>query len=344
MSEAVPAPPVLVEREGMLGHITLNRPAAINALTLEMTRSIAAALDRFEHDPQVRHVLLDGAGERGLCAGGDIIALHAAMRAGDRAFPRTFWQEEYRLDARIHRFPKPVVAIMDGLVMGGGVGLSAHASHRLATERLGFAMPEVGIGFAPDVCGPFLLSRAPGELGTHLALTGERIGCEDALLCGLADRVVALASLERLVEDLRRYDVDAAVAEAPAPAETSPSALAPARAWIDASYAAHTVEEILERLRGRPEPGARRAADAISGKSPTSLKVALRALRQARRLPTLEACLAQELRTSCAFLDDPDFMEGIRAAVIDKDRTPRWSPDRLEDVTPEAVDRYVAAT
>jgi enoyl-CoA hydratase len=338
------AAPVLVERAGALGHITLNRPAAINALTLEMTRSIAAALDRFEHDPDVRHVLLDGAGERGLCAGGDIIALHAAMRAGDRSFPRTFWQEEYRLNARIHGYPKPIVAIMDGLVMGGGVGLSAHTSHRLATERLGFAMPEVGIGFAPDVGGPFLLSRAPGELGTHLALTGERIGCEDALLCGLADRAVAVASLEQLVERLRTHEVDAAISATPIPPETPASVLAPARAWIDSAYDADTVEEILERLRARPEADARRAADVISAKSPTSLKVTLRALRQARRLPTLEACLDRELRTSCAFLDEPDFMEGIRAAVIDRDRNPRWSPDRLEDVSPEAVDRYVART
>jgi enoyl-CoA hydratase len=336
--------PVLAEREGALGHITLNRPAAINALTLEMTRLIVQALDGFERDPAVRHVLLDGAGERGFCAGGDIIALHAAMQAGDRESPRTFWQEEYELDARIHGFPKPVVAIMDGLVMGGGVGLSAHASHRLATERLGFAMPEVGIGFAPDVGGPYLLARAPGELGTHLALTGERIGCEDALLCGLADRIVAVAGVAELVGRLREDDVDSAIAATPAPAETPASVLAAARVWIDAAYSADTVEEILERLRARPEADAARAAELIATRSPTSLKVALRALREARRLPTLEACLEQELRASCAFLDAPDFMEGIRAAVIDKDRNPRWSPDRLEDVSSAAIDRYVART
>ncbi|MEP6811861.1 MAG: enoyl-CoA hydratase/isomerase family protein [Actinomycetota bacterium] len=338
------AAPVLVEREGALGHITLNRPDAINALTLEMTRAIDAALERFEHDPGILHVLLDGAGVRGFCAGGDIIALHSAMRDSNRAFPRTFWQEEYQLVARIHGYPKPVVAIMDGLVMGGGVGLSAHASHRLATERLGFAMPEVGIGFAPDVGGPYLLARAPGELGTHLVLTGERIGGEDALLCGLADRIVARASVAELVERLRELDVDAALAGLDAPAETPPSTLAAARDWIDAAYAADTVEEILERLRARPEADAQRAADLISTRSPTSLKVALRALRRARGLPSLETCLEQELHTSCAFLDAPDFMEGIRAAVIDKDRNPRWSPNRLEDVSPAAVDRYVART
>jgi enoyl-CoA hydratase len=344
MSAASEVETVLVERAGALGRITLNRPAVINALTLEMVRLIAATLDHFERDPDVHHVLLDGAGERGFCAGGDIIALHAAITAGDTAFPRTFWQEEYRLNARIHGYPKPIVALMDGVVMGGGVGLSAHASHRLATERLAIAMPEVGIGFAPDVGGPYLLARAPGELGTHLALTGDRIGCEDALLCGLVDRVVAVSSIERLVASLRERDVDAAIAVASAPVDPPASTLAPAREWIDAAYSADTVEEILDRLRARPEADARHAAETIATRSPTSLKVALRSVRQARRQTTMEACLEQELRTSCAFLDAPDLVEGIRAAVIDKDRTPRWSPDRLEDVSADAVDRYLART
>ena len=225
--------------------------------------------------------------------------------------------------------------------MGGGVGLSAHASHRLATERLGIAMPEVGIGFAPDVGGP-LPARARAGRARHPPRPdrSDRIGCADALLCGLADRIVAVASVEQLVGSLREGDVDTAIASASAPADAAAPALAAARGWIDAAYSADTVEEILEQLLARPEPAARDAADTIATKSPTSLKVALRALRQARRLPTLEACLEQELRTSCAFLDAPDLVEGIRAAVIDKDRNPRWSPDRLEDVTPDA-DRSV---
>ena len=341
MSTVTGTEAVLVAREGALGHITLNRPASINALTLEMTRLIDAALDRFEHDPDVDHVLLDGAGERGFCAGGDIVALYEAMQAGDTTFPETFWREEYRLDARIHGYPKPVVALMDGLVMGGGVGLSAHASHRIATERLGFAMPEVGIGFAPDVGGPFLLARAPGELGTHLALTGVRIGCDDALRCGLVDGIVAAASVPALVSALRSEPVEIAVAATPAPANRPAGTLAAARAWIDAAYAADTVEEIVARLHDRPEDGARDAAALIETRSPTSLKVALRSLRAACGMESLDDCLAHELATSCAFLAAPDFAEGIRAAVIDKDRAPRWSPDRLEDVSQEAVDLYV---
>jgi enoyl-CoA hydratase len=199
----------------------------------------------------------------------------------------------------------------------------------------------VVIGFAPDVGGPFLLARAPGELGTHLALTGARIGCDDALLCGLVDGIVAAAGARRLAEALRDEQVDVAIARAPVPSGRTGGTLAAARAWIDDAYAADSVEEILARLRARPEAAARDAAGLIEVRSPTALKVALRSLRAARHHPSLDACLAQELGTSCAFLDDPDFAEGIRAAVIDKDRAPRWSPDRLEDVSQEAVDRYV---
>jgi enoyl-CoA hydratase len=339
----VSAADVLVRRDGALGRITLNRPAAINALTLDMVRLIDAALDGFERDAAVRCVLLDGAGERGLCAGGDIVALHDAAKAGEPALPQAFWREEYRLNARIARFPKPFVAIMDGVVMGGGVGLSAHASHRVATERLTIAMPEVGIGFAPDVGGTYLLSRAPGELGVHLALTGERVDAADAVLCGLADRIVAAADVAALAERLAvDGDADAALAAAPAPVEPPASILGDARPWIDAAYAADTVEEILDRLHERSEAAARAAARAIGEKSPTSLKVTLRALRAARALPTLEGCLDQEYRISLAFLTAPDFVEGVRAAVVDKDREPRWRPATLGDVGDGAVDRFFA--
>src|SRR5690349_4605424 len=182
---------VLVRTAGALGRLTLNRPKAINALSLEMVRQIQVGLDRFEQDDAITVVLLDGAGDRGLCAGGDIIALRDAAQSGEHEPAHTFWAEEYVLNARIASYPKPIVAIMDGVVMGGGIGLAGHASHRLATERLISAMPEVGIGFAPDVGGTWLLSRGEGELGTHLALTGDRLGAHDAIAAGLADRIVA---------------------------------------------------------------------------------------------------------------------------------------------------------
>jgi enoyl-CoA hydratase len=334
--------PVLVRADGAMGRITLNRPKAINALTLEMVRMINAGLDRFELDNQIAVVVLDGAGERGFCAGGDIVALQESAKQGTDA-ARTFWTEEYRLNARIADFPKPVVAIMDGVVMGGGIGLAGHASHRLATERLVSAMPEVGIGFAPDVGGTWLLSRQNGELGTHLALTGARIGARDAIAAGLADRIVAAESVPELLLDLRDGDIDAAIETAEGVEVDLPAGtLVDARRWIAECYAHDTVEEIVAALRSSRELPAKASAIGILAKSPTSLKVTLRALRSAAELPSLEDALRQELRVSCGFLTHPDFVEGIRAQVVDKDRKPRWNPARLQDVDAASIDRFFA--
>lgn len=336
------AAPVWCRREGRLGRITLNRPAALNALNLPMIRAITAALQRWQVDRAVEMVVLDGAGERGLCAGGDLRLLHESA-LHDRGLARRLWQEEYRLDARMARYPRPVVALMDGLVMGGGVGLSAHADVRVVTERSVLSMPEVAIGLSPDVGASYLLARSPGEVGTHLALTGARIGPRDAVFCGLADHIVASEGLGTLLEALQGsgpQGVTRCLAMPALRAETSESALPRARSWIDACYAADTVEDILAALRSRPEPGAREAYDAMRGAAPTALKVALRALRRATGVTDLESCLVQDFRTSLRFLTEPDLVEGIRAAVIDKDRKPRWSPAHLADVTPAAVARH----
>jgi enoyl-CoA hydratase len=333
---------VLVRRENALGRLTLNRPRAINALTLEMVRQLQAGLDAFEQDHSVEIVLLDGAGERGFCAGGDIVALSDSAKQGtDDA--RIFWSEEYALNARIASFPKPVVAIMDGVVMGGGIGLAGHASHRLATERLVSAMPEVGIGFSPDVGGTWLLSRQDGELGTHLALTGARIGARDAVAAGLADRIVASAAVPMLIEELESGDLEGAIDTAEEVEVDVPAGnLVDSRRWIAEAYAHDDAERIVAALRARPEKAAKVSALGILAKSPTSVKVALRALRDARGLASLEDALRQELRISCAFLTHPDFVEGVRAQVIDKDRKPQWSPARLQDVAPGDVDRFFA--
>lgn len=334
---------VLVRSSGRLGRLTLNRPKAINALTLEMVRQLHVGLDAFEADPAIEVVLLDGAGERGLCAGGDIVALYEEVRSGSTA-PRVFWSEEYVLDARIARFPKPIVAIMDGIVMGGGIGLAGHASHRLVTERLVSAMPEVGIGFAPDVGGTWLFTRMPGELGTHLALTGARMGAHDAIAAGLADRVVASSALPQLVDDLALLGLGDALERAQAvPVDAPEGELGSARPWIAECYAHERVEEILASLEARPEAAASKAAAAIRRASPTSLKVTLRALRSARKLPNLEAALEQELRISCGFLVAGDFVEGVRAQVIDKDRDPQWEPSTLGGVDPSTVNRFFAS-
>ncbi len=341
---AASTPEIVVRREGNLGHITLNRPAAFNALTLGMVRAIDAALDAWEGDPRVAVLLLDGAGDRAFCAGGDIRALYEAALAGHHAVLSDFFRAEYRLDARLARFPKPVVTAMDGLTMGGGIGLGGHASHRVVTERSVLAMPEVRIGFVPDVGGTYLLARSPGALGLHLALTGGRLDAADAILCGLADRHLPTGRLHDLriaLAACRREGDVASCLEALA-AEPPPGRLAAARGWIDRCYAADTVEEILDVLEGAPEPEARAAAAEIAGNAPTALKVTLQALRDARHLG-LEDCLDREFRISRSVTRLPDFVEGVRAAVVDKDRDPRWHPARLADVGRRDVLRHFAS-
>lgn len=328
---------VRCRREGVLGRLTLNRPEALNALDHEMIRAMLAALDEWEDDAGVQGVLVDSVGDRAFCAGGDIGVLHRSAR-GDPELARGLWRDEYRLDARIARYPKPVVAIMDGITMGGGVGIGCHASSRIVTERTVLAMPEVGIGLAPDVGGTLLLSRAPGELGTHLALTGSRVAAADALHCGLADHFVESADVPALVAHL----ADGGTAEKYARSPDSPRS-AGERGWIDACYGgATTVEEILRRLRARPEAAAAETADTIAACAPTALKVTLRAMREARSMTRVEDCLRQDYRRCSRFLGHHDLSEGIRAAIIDKDRSPVWRPAELAAVTPECVDRFFA--
>ncbi|WP_308816501.1 enoyl-CoA hydratase/isomerase family protein [Pseudonocardia alni] len=339
---------VRVTRSGRLGHLVLDRPRAINALTHDMVHVITAALDEWEHDDRIGAVVLTGAGERGLCAGGDIRAIHDDAKAGGTA-TRDFWRDEYRLDARIARYPKPFVAVMDGLVMGGGVGLSAHASHRIVTERTRLAMPETGIGFVPDVGGTWLLGRASGELGTHAALTGCALGPGDVLTMGLADWFLPTDTLPALLAalaDLRctgeafETGLGAAVGQLAEP-EPEPT-LGAARWWIDRCYAAPTVEEVVARLAASGVGDAEDTAKTIGQRSPTCVKVALEAVRRARRLPSLEHALDQEFRVSLRCLSEPDMVEGIRAQVVDKDRDPRWSPPVLEQVDDTLVEGYFA--
>ncbi|MEU1826349.1 enoyl-CoA hydratase/isomerase family protein [Streptomyces abikoensis] len=330
---------VLFRVEGRAAHIVLNRPRALNALTHTMVSRIDEALTALEHDPAVETVVITGAGERGLCAGGDIRSIHEDARSGGTA-SADFWRDEYRLNARIADYPKPYVAVMDGIVMGGGVGIAAHGRVRIVTERSRVAMPETGIGFVPDVGGTYLLAKAPGELGTHLALTGEAVGAADALLCGLADHFVPSDRLPALLAELA--DAPAHEVVARHATEAPGGELAGHREWIDACYAAGTVEEIVERLQGHGTPAAKQAAETILAKSPTALKVTLAALRAVPGLGSLERVLEQEYRVSCAALTAPDLVEGIRAQVIDKDRNPRWSPATLAEVGEADVARFFA--
>ncbi|RPK87630.1 MULTISPECIES: enoyl-CoA hydratase/isomerase family protein [Streptomyces] len=335
--------PVLLETRGACLHITLNRPRALNALSHTMVRLLDEALARAEQDEAIVSVLLSGAGDRGLCAGGDIRALHDDARSGRASLE--FWRDEYRLNARIARFPKPYVALMDGIVMGGGVGVSAHAGIRVVTERSRVAMPETAIGFVPDVGGTRLLAAAPGELGTHLALTGRSVGAADAVLCGLADHHVPARLLPALTEALGEpADPGTSVAGIVQRFATEPPVgeLAAQRDWIDACYAAGTMEEIVRRLRGSGVAAAESAADELLTKSPLALKVTLAAVRRAARLDSLEAVLDQEFRVSSRAIEHPDFVEGVRARIIDKDNEPQWKPGSLAEVDDQEVARFFA--
>ncbi len=327
--------------EGHAGRITLNRPQALNALTQPMCEAIDAALVSWAEDPAVALVIIDGAGGRALCAGGDIRLLYEAARTGDLAVPAAFFGAEYRMNARIAAFPKPYVAFMDGVVMGGGVGVSAHGNYRVVTERTLLAMPETGIGLFPDVGATWLLSRKL-PFGLHLALTGARIGAADAILAGLADYYVSSAALPGLTARLGACETKAAVVacldEAAEP--PPPAAVGTDRAWMDDCYRHSTVELILAAMHASEHPSARQAAAEIAGKSPSSLKVTLRALREAEGMTDLDQALAQELVLAVSCMRSHDFVEGVRAAVIDKDRAPRWDPPTLEGVSEALVDSY----
>ncbi|MEV7604105.1 enoyl-CoA hydratase/isomerase family protein [Paenarthrobacter sp. NPDC089322] len=329
---------VLFERRGHLGLVTLNRPQAVNALNASMVKAMLQQLAVWADDDTIATVLVRGAGDRGLCAGGDIVAIYKDMlHGGSRT--ADFWADEYRLNSLISRYPKPYVAFMDGLVLGGGVGVSAHGSVRVVTERTRTGMPETTIGFVPDVGGTLLLSRAPGETGTHAALTGAHLSGADALFLGLADYFVPSDSLPALAEALESSTAEAAVGRF---AQGAPdSALAAQRQWIDAAYAHHDAEEIVRSLRAIGGEAAA-AADTIEVKSPTSVKVTLESLRRVRGL-SLEEALDQEYRVGLRCLAGPDFREGIRAQVVDKDRNPQWKPATLADVHESDVEGYFAS-
>jgi enoyl-CoA hydratase len=332
---------VVVRAERALRRITLNRPKALNAITLDMTVAMTRLLRSWASDPAVGAILLDGAGERGFCAGGDIRALYDAMKAND-PLPEQFWSTEYKLNVLIARYPKPLIAIMDGVVMGGGVGLASHAAHRVVTERSAVAMPEVGIGFFPDVGVSSLLVRAPGHAGSHLAMTGERIGAADAIYCRLADvhiPAARLAEIPTALADCRTsHDVRTRLDELAIP--PTPGRLPAARPWIDRCYGADDVEGIIARLGGCQADGARLAIEAMQKASPTSLKITLRNLRSAASFKRVEECFVQDYRIALACVAGHDFREGIRAAIVDKDRNPVWRPDKIEAVTPAIVERH----
>jgi enoyl-CoA hydratase len=336
-------PEVLLERRGSAGIITLNRPKALNALTLTMVRAMRQALDGWATDPAVTRVVVKGAGERAFCAGGDIRVLHDLGKAGRHDEALTFWREEYELNILIKRYPKPYVALVDGIVMGGGVGVSINGSHVVAGERFTFAMPEVGIGFFPDVGGTYFLPRIPGQIGTYFALTGERMKQGDALSTGLATHVMASARFAEVLDSLCGRETVDQTLEAFADVSLLPASVTGRRAAIDRCFRFDTVEEIVAALdaEGASDPWCAAQAATIRSKSPTSLKIALAQVRAGARMDFEEA-MQTEFRIVSRICRGHDFYEGVRAVIIDKDNAPRWQPDSLDAVTPAMVAAYFA--
>jgi enoyl-CoA hydratase len=324
---------VLYARDGHLGRILLNRPTVINALTGHMVTSVLAQLRDWAKDDAVVAVSIQGAGERGLCAGGDVRALRSVVMSGSAGAVQ-FWAHEYRMNAAISSYPKPLVTFMDGIVMGGGVGISAHGSLRLVTERSRVAMPETAIGFSPDVGSMFLLSRAPGGIGTHLAMTGLSVGGADAVSAGLADALIASEQIPGIIARLAVGEfLDAGVGST-----TAVGDLAAERGWIDSCYAGNDPVTILQALRGHPAPGAQHSADVLVTRSPLAVAVALEAIRRAGRMDTLAQVLDQDLTLGRALAGSADFVEGVRALLVDRDNAPRWRHRSLADVDPAEVD------
>jgi len=323
--------------------LALDRPERLNALDLSMIRTMSAQLDAWREDARVACILLRSTSPRAFCAGGDIRLVHASSLANDGESPR-FWTEQYRLDVQLARYPKPVIAFMNGITMGGGVGLGSHVRFRIVDETTTLAMPEVGIGLIPDVGGTWLLSRGPGECGTYLALSGASIGAADAIALGLADYVVPVASHDALAAALGSVTSsdDAAIVACINRFAVSPppTRLSEHRESIDRAFAHDSVEAILAALRAEDSAFTLEAAATIGSRSPMSLKLTLRALREARPTSSVEAAIVIEYRLMCRRLHDADVCEGIRAAVIDKDRRPTWSPAALEAISDGDVEAY----
>jgi len=336
---------IVFGRSGGLATITLNRPKALNALNLGMVRALGPVLAEWERDPSVKAVLIRGAGPRAFCAGGDIRQLYEDGRAGGR-YPYDFYREEYIINAHIKRYAKPYVALMDGIVMGGGLGFSVHGARRVLTETTLAAMPETGIGLFPDVGGGYFLARCPGEIGVYLALTGARVKTADAIYCGVGDIVVPQAKLDEIEAALAAADlgpglaaIDAVLAGFAVPADAPP--LAAHRALIDRHFAHATVEAILASLDSDADPFAEEAARTIRMKSPTSCKIALRQIRFGRNL-TMDENMRMEWRIAHRVIKGHDFYEGVRAVIVDKDNAPNWRPARFEEVNDAAIDAYFA--
>ena len=327
---------IIIRQEGAAGWITLNRPKALNALTHEICLAVEEALDRWRADAAVKLVILDGAGERAFCAGGDIAQVYYAGKAGDHSVGRDFWRDEYRMNVKLARYEKPIVAFLHGFVMGGGVGLGGHVSHRMVGESTQVSMPECGIGLIPDVGGTYLLGRAPGHLGPYLGLSGARMGPGDAIHAGFADAFVPEAEWEGVKAKLAETGHVGALPRHDAPE----SPLASAQAEIDRLFAGATVPAIAAAQEADGGEVAGAALKAVRRNSPLSMASTLAMLRPPPG--DIVTAIRQEFRWTWRSMDKGDFLEGVRAQIIDKDRDPKWRHARPEDVTEAEVAAMLA--
>lgn len=343
---------LVIRRDGSVVFVTLNRPESLNALSLEMIRLLSAGLRRWENDDTVRAIFITGAGNRAFCAGGDVKAVYAVgmdvrRGEGDDRVPDLYFGEEYRLNRQLFHYPKPVFAFMDGIVMGGGYGIAGPCRYKIVTENTVFAMPEVGIGFFPDVGSAWFMNRSPGHMGAFLCVTGERIGASDMIYGCFSTNFVPHAQMQDCINDLKT------AVEKNLPADKiletykhnpGPQGIVKEnQPLLDRCFVFNTVEEILDALEKERDPWAVSLHKLMTTRSPLSMKIALAHLRSTKNM-TFDQVTAQDYVLAQHFMKRQDFFEGVRAAVVEKDRMPRWNPATLADVTPEILDEYFQPT
>ena len=326
---------IIIRKTGRAGHITLNRPKALNALTWDMCLAIEEAIDDWRNEPDVNLILIDGAGDRAFCSGGDIAEMYAAGQRGDLDYGRRFWRDEYRLNAKLYNYPKPIITFLHGFTMGGGVGVGCHASHRIVCENSQIAMPECSIGLVPDVGGSLILAKAPGHCGTFLGLSGDRMDTGDAIYAGFADHFVPQEDWNTVKDALIKTGGTTVVDEARQPPPTA--RLAGWQSEIDQCFASGTLGDIYRAMPATPGPAIAHVRKLMDRNAPLAMAVAADIIQAARRDPVITHALEREFRYTYRCVAQGDFIEGIRAAIIDRDRAPKWQHAHWEAVTENDV-------
>lgn len=328
---------VIIRNDGVAGRITLNRPKALNALTWQMLLEIEAALDRWQNDPAIQLIIIDGAGEKAFCAGGDIAEMYATGKAGDFGYGQRFWRDEYRLNRKMYRYEKPIVSFLHGFTMGGGVGVGCHGSHRIVGESSQIAMPEVTIGLVPDVGGSLILAEAPGHVGEYLGTTGARMSASDAIYAGFADEFVPEARWDVLKDQLSQTGDMGFIRENAQ--SLPPGDLSKQQNVIDGVFGS---DDIFAALRVAKDDVLIAAAKKMARNAPLALRVTLEMISAVRADPTIETALDREFRYTYRSAEFGDFIEGIRAAIIDRDRSPQWRHRNVAQVPDADIARMTA--